>query len=62
MTGGTDRDGGGTGPLVVLLHGFGAPGDEKGYWLKASSVEPYNPKAPERTTAAERLMLLSAVP
>jgi len=28
ITGGTDRDGGGTGPLVVLLHGFGAPGDD----------------------------------
>ena len=28
LTGGTDRDGGGTGPLVVLLHGFGAPGDD----------------------------------
>ncbi len=28
LTGGVDRDGGGTGPLVVLLHGFGAPGDD----------------------------------
>ena len=28
LTGGTDREGGGTGPLVVLLHGFGAPGDD----------------------------------
>jgi phospholipase/carboxylesterase len=29
LTGGTDRDGGGTNaPLVVLLHGFGAPGDD----------------------------------
>lgn len=28
LTGGTDRDGGGGGPLVVLLHGFGAPGDD----------------------------------
>jgi len=31
LTGGTDlpqRDGGGTGPLVVLMHGFGAPGDD----------------------------------
>jgi phospholipase/carboxylesterase len=28
LTGGTDRQGGGDGPLVVLLHGFGAPGDD----------------------------------
>jgi phospholipase/carboxylesterase len=28
LTGGTDRQGGGRGPLVVLLHGFGAPGDD----------------------------------
>jgi len=28
LTGGTDREGGGDGPLVVLLHGFGAPGDD----------------------------------
>lgn len=28
ITGGPDRDGGGTGPVVVLLHGFGAPGDD----------------------------------
>jgi phospholipase/carboxylesterase len=28
ITGGTDGDGGGDGPLVVLLHGFGAPGDD----------------------------------
>ncbi len=28
LAGGTDREGGGTGPLVVLLHGFGAPGDD----------------------------------
>ena len=27
-TGGTDGKGGGRGPLVVLLHGFGAPGDD----------------------------------
>ena len=26
--GGTDREGAGEGPLVVLLHGFGAPGDD----------------------------------
>src|SRR6185503_7795958 len=28
LTGGTDREGGGDGPLVVLFHGFGAPGDD----------------------------------
>jgi phospholipase/carboxylesterase len=28
LTGGTDREGGGEGPVVVLLHGFGAPGDD----------------------------------
>lgn len=27
-TGGTDRDGGGDGPAIVLCHGFGAPGDD----------------------------------
>jgi len=28
ITGGTDGSGGGDGPLVVLLHGFGAPADD----------------------------------
>jgi phospholipase/carboxylesterase len=28
ITGGLDREGGGEGPLVALLHGFGAPGDD----------------------------------
>jgi phospholipase/carboxylesterase len=28
LTGGTDSHGGGTGPLLILLHGFGAPGDD----------------------------------
>lgn len=28
ITGGTDGKGGGNGPVVVLLHGFGAPGDD----------------------------------
>lgn len=28
LTGGSDGKGGGNGPLVVLLHGFGAPGDD----------------------------------
>lgn len=28
ITGGEDREGGGDGPVVVLLHGYGAPGDD----------------------------------
>ena len=28
MTGGTDGKGGGNGPVVIMLHGFGAPGDD----------------------------------
>jgi phospholipase/carboxylesterase len=28
IAGGTDGDGGGRGPVVVLMHGFGAPGDD----------------------------------
>lgn len=28
ICGGADREGGGEGPVVVLLHGFGAPGDD----------------------------------
>ena len=28
ITGGTDGLGGGSGPVVILLHGFGAPGDD----------------------------------
>jgi phospholipase/carboxylesterase len=28
ITGGADREGGGEGPVVVLLHGFGAAGDD----------------------------------
>jgi phospholipase/carboxylesterase len=28
IAGGTDREGAGTGPVVILLHGYGAPGDD----------------------------------
>lgn len=28
LAGGPDREGGGDGPMLVLLHGFGAPGDD----------------------------------
>ena len=40
VTGGSDRQGGGVGPVVVLLHGFGAPGtDLVGLW-RALEVPP----------------------
>ena len=40
ITGGLDREGGGDGPAVVLLHGFGAPGDDLvGLW-PALDVDP----------------------
>ncbi|MFW5926012.1 MAG: alpha/beta hydrolase [Myxococcota bacterium] len=33
IAGGTDREGGGDGPVVVLMHGFGAPGEDLvGLW------------------------------
>jgi len=33
LAGGSDREGGGDGPVVVLLHGFGAPGEDLvGLW------------------------------
>jgi phospholipase/carboxylesterase len=33
LTGGTDRQGGGSGPIVVMCHGYGAPGDDLvGLW------------------------------
>jgi phospholipase/carboxylesterase len=33
LAGGTDREGGGDGPVVILLHGFGAPGEDLvGLW------------------------------
>ncbi len=28
LSGGPDREGGGTGPMLVLLHGYGAPGED----------------------------------
>lgn len=37
VTGGHDREGGGEGPVVVLMHGFGAPGsDLVGLWRALS--------------------------
>jgi phospholipase/carboxylesterase len=50
ISGGTDREGGGTGPLVVLMHGFGAPGtDLVPLWRELSvpaSVRFVFPEAP----------------
>ena len=41
ITGGTDGNGGGHGPVVVLLHGFGAPGDDLvPLWKVLASNEP----------------------
>jgi len=40
ITGGTDRAGGGDGPVVVLLHGFGAPGDDLVPLWRALRVPP----------------------
>jgi phospholipase/carboxylesterase len=40
LTGGDDREGSGTGPVVVLLHGFGAPGDDLVPLWRALNVPP----------------------
>ena len=40
IVGGTDRMGGGDGPIVVLLHGFGAPGDDLVPLWRALDVPP----------------------
>lgn len=40
LTGGTDGRGGGTGPLVVLLHGYGAPGRDLVPLAQALAVPP----------------------
>lgn len=36
--GGSDREGGGDGPAIVLCHGFGAPGDDLVYLWRAVDV------------------------
>ncbi len=50
LTGGEDREGGGTGPVVVLMHGYGAPGtDLVPLWRELSvphSVRFVFPEAP----------------
>ncbi len=38
LAGGTDGEGGGSGPLVVLMHGFAAPGDDLVPFAKALEV------------------------
>ncbi len=40
VTGGTDGNGGGSGPLVVLMHGFAAPGDDLVPLAEAIDVAP----------------------
>lgn len=39
LAGGSDREGGGTGPLVVLFHGYGAPGDDLASLHRAVDVD-----------------------
>lgn len=55
LTGGDDREGGGDGPLVVLMHGFGAPGtDLVGLWRVLDvpgTVRFAFPEAPNEVTA-----------
>ena len=51
VAGGPDREGGGNGPVVILLHGFGAPGDDlvslwrmgNGSRTKCGSCSPSDP-------------------
>ena len=41
LHGGTDQQGGGDGPLVILLHGYGAPGtDLVGLWRMIPTQQP----------------------
>jgi phospholipase/carboxylesterase len=40
LAGGTDREGGGQGPLLLLLHGYGAPGDDLVPLARQLSVGP----------------------
>ena len=40
LGGGPDREGGGSGPLLVLLHGFGAPGDDLVPLARQVQVDP----------------------
>jgi phospholipase/carboxylesterase len=40
LAGGTDRQGGGDGPMLVLLHGYGAPGEDLVPLARQLSVRP----------------------
>ena len=40
LGGGPDRDGGGDGPMLVLLHGYGAPGDDLVPLARQLAVDP----------------------
>lgn len=40
LGGGPDREGGGTGPMLVLLHGYGAPGDDLVPLARQLAVDP----------------------
>ncbi len=40
LAGGTDRNGGGDGPMLVLLHGYGAPGDDLVPLARQLAVDP----------------------
>jgi len=40
LSGGPDREGGGDGPMLVLLHGYGAPGDDLVPLARQLSVPP----------------------
>jgi phospholipase/carboxylesterase len=52
--GGDDREGGGDGPLIVLLHGFGAPGDDLvGLWRQLAVPAGTRFAFPEATLALD---------
>jgi phospholipase/carboxylesterase len=40
LGGGPDREGGGTGPMLVLMHGYGAPGDDLVPLARQLAVDP----------------------
>jgi phospholipase/carboxylesterase len=40
LSGGPDREGGGTGPMLVLMHGYGAPGDDLVPLARQLAVDP----------------------
>ena len=40
LSGGTDREGGGTGPMLVLMHGYGAPSEDLVPLARQLAVDP----------------------